>query len=191
MRDVTPRFRIFEQMPCISTHTPHAGRDRICQESFILSKISTHTPHAGRDIARGRWNIATLQISTHTPHAGRDHCPHCGQAIDWNFYSHAPCGTWRCHNPQTWDSHSDFYSHAPCGTWPRSDACHPPTFTFLLTRPMRDVTATFCVFSVHIHKILRSGLFLSFFSFFFTHISLFFQANLSAFYKVLPVRHFL
>mgnify|MGYP001347474644 CR=1 FL=1 len=77
----------------ISTHTPHAGRDRkacLSFRSFLFQltrpmrgatlttsirgrrgAISTHTPHAGRDsktVSAPKRNI----ISTHTPHAGRD-----------------------------------------------------------------------------------------------------------------------
>ena len=33
----------------ISTHTPHAGRDKGDIEPAINTLISTHTPHAGRD----------------------------------------------------------------------------------------------------------------------------------------------
>ena len=53
----------------ISTHTPHAGRDRFVYCVFIIFLISTHTPHAGRD-------YVSQQLSTDLAH----------------FYSHAPCG---------------------------------------------------------------------------------------------------
>ena len=79
-----------------------------------------------------------------------------------HFYSHAPYGTWRG-LIQHWQACKDFYSHAPYGTWPsvRCDekmktwiSTHTPLtgrdcqrgfslylwITFLLTRPLRDVT---------------------------------------------------
>ena len=58
----------------ISTHTPHAGRDRAAAvNSDSQLYISTHTPHAGRDNIIFPIVSADV-ISTHTPHAGRDMC---------------------------------------------------------------------------------------------------------------------
>ena len=55
----------------ISTHTPHARRDR-GQELFRgISRISTHTPHARRDRTEV-FQPSLNTISTHTPHARRD-----------------------------------------------------------------------------------------------------------------------
>ena len=55
----------------ISTHTPHAGRDRFFGVKIGDFNISTHTPHAGRDDDCPE-SLEDLEISTHTPHAGRD-----------------------------------------------------------------------------------------------------------------------
>ena len=57
----------------ISTHTPHARRDDISSaKTATLSLISTHTPHARRDLIIIQWRCAAMPISTHTPHARRD-----------------------------------------------------------------------------------------------------------------------
>ena len=56
----------------ISTHTPHAGRDKLMNSSQQKQTISTHTPHAGRDAKK------------HTTSWKTEH-----------FYSHAPCGARR------------------------------------------------------------------------------------------------
>ena len=56
----------------ISTHTPHAGRNKLIKNIFFLHIISTHTPHAGRnDLRVGFFTFAR------------------------NFNSHAPCGAQR------------------------------------------------------------------------------------------------
>ena len=79
--------------------------------------ISTHAPHAGRDetVEEIFVNIA---ISTHAPHAGRD-------TVRLSLYR----------------TTLDFYSRAPCGTRlkPLSQTLQE---LFLLTRPMRDATAS-------------------------------------------------
>ena len=130
----------------------------------IAEGISTHTPHAGRD----KWHMehaVLTAISTHTPHAGRDRLAFATQALLENFYSHAPCGARRelvanlrlhyaflltrpmrgatrgtltaCRQDGVISTHtphagrdvciqhqscaqSNFYSHAPCGARPRS-----------------------------------------------------------------------
>ena len=129
----------------------------------IAEGISTHTPHAGRD----KWHMehaVLTAISTHTPHAGRDRLAFATQALLENFYSHAPCGARRelvanlrlhyaflltrpmrgatrgtltaCRQDGVISTHTphagrdlhlirsgeivpfDFYSHAPCGARP-------------------------------------------------------------------------
>ncbi len=81
---------------CISTHTPHAGRNAkmgdyqaACRSGFQLTRpmrgatnfnsqvhptvaISTHTPHAGRNNRLQDLHHCLKIISTHTPHAGRN-----------------------------------------------------------------------------------------------------------------------
>ena len=56
----------------ISTHTPHAGRDKDMVLQIAKQLISTHTPHAGRDILEAELTSSPL-----------------------DFYSHAPCGARR------------------------------------------------------------------------------------------------
>ena len=49
MRGATAQDQVKSNMFCISTHTPHAGRDRMTATRNSTEQISTHTPHAGRD----------------------------------------------------------------------------------------------------------------------------------------------
>ena len=55
----------------ISTHTPHARRDKNIKLVDQQICISTHTPHARRDSAAEHLRRLDV-ISTHTPHARRD-----------------------------------------------------------------------------------------------------------------------
>ena len=114
MRGVTIFYFVVRVRHCISTHMPHAGRDKITAVSFRLGNkflltrpmrgvtsmasmmdtklsISTHTPHAGRDDLYHAGNRRG-SISTHTPHAGRDAVEADINGTVYNFYSHAPCG---------------------------------------------------------------------------------------------------
>ena len=123
----------------ISTHTPHAGRDRSPQVAIgaarhfnshapcgarragsaapgTVADFNSHAPcgarHTGaRGVAPGS------EISTHTPHAGRD-----ADRSDRDYAG------------------KHFNSHAPCGARPGllyTDPAHPQ---FQLTRPMRGAT---------------------------------------------------
>ena len=139
MRGATKYWKPIHQKNLISTHTPHAGRDRFlrilffhgvnfyshapcgarrCKKLFLVKsgKISTHTPHAGRD-HRWLFHRRNTWISTHTPHAGRDCCLFHQPVFRKNFYSHAPCGA------RLQYTHYGF-----------------PCIRFLLTRPMRGAT---------------------------------------------------
>ena len=74
----------------ISTHTPHARRDRYHTLLFLPFFISTHTPHARRD-SSAIGAVELEEISTHTPHARRDqNCEQC-RNLQMNFNSHASC----------------------------------------------------------------------------------------------------
>ena len=147
----------------ISTHTPLAGRDRLSLYLCILvPDFYSHAPCGtwrilppGECLARlflltrplrdvtlsDASPFSASAISTHTPLAGRD-IVYLVATGGWeNFYSHAPCGTWRNRkqfNALKWH----FYSHAPCGTWRGSGSVCGRWSRFLLTRPLRDVTFT-------------------------------------------------
>ena len=49
MRGVTAACKTATILSIISTHTPHARRDKTVAEVAKYSVISTHTPHARRD----------------------------------------------------------------------------------------------------------------------------------------------
>ena len=74
----------------ISTHTPHARRDFLHLLSMLDVTISTHTPHARRD-NQYTTNYMNNQISTHTPHARRDKFVKFLTCIFIHFNSHASC----------------------------------------------------------------------------------------------------
>ena len=71
MRGVTLRAAELTKNVTISTHTPHARRDDLREQSFFHHLISTHTPHARRDHSQVYYFFTNV-ISTHTPHARRD-----------------------------------------------------------------------------------------------------------------------
>ena len=81
-----------------------------------LEEISTHTPLTGRDLNKRLYRGLNI-ISTHTPLTGRDRCMTAEEAKLKYFYSHAPYGTWPMRG---------------------NDVKYP--MSFLLTRPLRDVT---------------------------------------------------
>ena len=94
MRGVTYSVIPAHLPPHISTHTPHARRDKQYGNAAEIYDISTHTPHARRDgqnpavfrytgeflltrLMRGVTledfdELPEIKISTHTPHARRD-----------------------------------------------------------------------------------------------------------------------
>ena len=87
---------LFRGISRISTHTPHARRDRTEVFQPSLNTISTHTPHARRDQLRlEKSSINT--ISTHTPHARRDSFSCMSWRYERNFNSHASCEAWLLH----------------------------------------------------------------------------------------------
>ena len=71
-RGVTARKRIVV-LTCheFQLTRPTRGVTRLDCAYQILVPISTHTPHAGRDKCRCQV-LSVWTISTHTPHAGRD-----------------------------------------------------------------------------------------------------------------------
>ena len=97
----------------ISTHTPLARRDEVCEDAEVCGDaISTHTPLARRDAPMGikqqniristhtplarrdDWYLNSIQyetISTHTPLARRDPAVRAAGKEIANFYSHASC----------------------------------------------------------------------------------------------------
>ena len=199
LRDVTCIECIIGILCHISTHTPLTGRDcgrlyyfgRIWDfyshapygtwlyTSFLtfLFKISTHTPLTGRD-SNPMWYKGGDNISTHTPLTGRD--LNCWKCFTWtlHFYSHAPYGTWphkifllinrwiSTHTPLTGrDEESIVYksllkisTHTPLtGRDSMSGGTASAVHLFLLTRPLRDVTATFCIYvTEHFHILGRT-----------------------------------
>ena len=91
MRGVTRRSAKARHCEEISTHTPHARRDRIAhrrngtREIFLLTRLMRGVT-ALRSVKGSE-----SKISTHTPHARRDGIKHYYGYTIADFYSHASC----------------------------------------------------------------------------------------------------
>ena len=150
-----------KRRPCISTHTPLAGRDRLF-ECWRVGKENfySHAPRGAR--LHFQLLFRVLGISTHTPLAGRDRPGQCGEVERGDFYSHAPRGARHLqiantgfflqistHTPLAgrdprrnviWFINRYFYSHAPRGARQRLTVVCTHFDKFLLTRPSRGAT---------------------------------------------------
>ena len=82
----------YREIPCtvISTHTPHARRDRT--RFFDLANILFLLTRLMRGVTRCKVLLEMMpNISTHTPHARRDIMYFPPFVALENFYSHASC----------------------------------------------------------------------------------------------------
>ena len=102
------------------------------------SSISTHTPHAGRDRTRHLFLLSN-NISTHTPHAGRDRVFCIIKLLLKHFYSHAPCGARQCIARQHFLV-IEFLLTRPMRGATLNIFYFYRKLYFLLTRPMRGAT---------------------------------------------------
>ena len=139
--------------------------------------ISTHTPLTGRDLILLSWRFCSRFLLTRPL---RDVTNNMVHRFYWfhNFYSHAPYGTWPCrqekiilvvlistHTPLTGRDGWKYFFILPKSfllTRPLRDVTYssftnPSAIIFLLTRPLRDVTATFCIYvTEHFHILGRT-----------------------------------
>ena len=134
MRGATTMAKQTETFTNISTHAPHARRDRKTLVAVLVILISTHAPHARRDLrpissclgaldfysrasCEARLYRAALriffEISTHAPHARRDgrHLPYWSMAA---ISTHAPHARRDSYVSLIWVLQYDFYSRASC-----------------------------------------------------------------------------
>ena len=82
------------QIPHVSIHAPHAGRDNDTRAHSPSIDVSIHAPHAGRDVVARR--IKECQaVSIHAPHAGRDGGGRRACQRLPRFNPRAPCGARR------------------------------------------------------------------------------------------------
>ena len=111
MRGVTVLFKLCLIRINISTHTPHARRDRKSAIMYRIYDISTHTPHARRD--HNFWNPEHFNS-----HASCEAWPWAYvYSIKWeNFNSHASCEAWQL-KVLSLSSKYNFNSHASCEAW--------------------------------------------------------------------------
>ncbi len=104
----------------VKNFNSHASCEAWRQQNTVKIRecpISTHTPHARRD-RRAGWMQAVSVISTHTPHARRDPFIFLSASSEYNFNSHASCEAW--HYVKRWFPElCDFNSHASCEAWRR------------------------------------------------------------------------
>ena len=117
MRGVTLKKEARPLYNNISTHTPHARRDK--REMVSEKQLWDFYSHASCEAwpTTAASAVAAGIISTHTPHARRDQ----SITITLHLLSH-------------------FYSHASCEAWPTLPSVYPMPILFLLTRLMRGVT---------------------------------------------------
>ena len=100
----------------ISTHTPHARRDKLLGNNKIKNKISTHTPHARRDKLYYRLVNALLlfQLTRLMRGVTTDYYTNIIPLV--NFNSHASCEAW--HSYIRYNTNLlNFNSHASCEAW--------------------------------------------------------------------------
>ena len=62
----------------------------------VETDISTHTSRVGCDVTSSVERTLGFLISTHTSRVGCDRYLYVCQSGGKNFYSHIPCGMWRC-----------------------------------------------------------------------------------------------
>ena len=105
----------------------------------VETDISTHTSRVGCDVTSSVERTLGFLISTHTSRVGCDRYLYVCQSGGKNFYSHIPCGMWRCAGEYRGNS-VNFYSHIPCGMWPDNPEEWGRRMAFLLTHPVWDVT---------------------------------------------------
>ena len=121
----------------ISTHTPHAGRDKFAVSlMFGIVDFNSHAP-CGARLSAGTIRTANITfqltrpmrgatavdaqrffdfyISTHTPHAGRDVSPSFQADTVWTFQLTRPMRGATLALKRSGSDESHFNSHAPCG----------------------------------------------------------------------------
>ena len=121
----------------------------------ITCSISTHTPHAGRDRIYNYGMLSPTKFLLTRPMRGAtggDGVTLFGEA---DFYSHAPCGARHRRHMQR-AGLLDFYSHAPCGAR-REFVCQVQDVDAISThtpRAGRDISGRIsvslkCIISTH------------------------------------------
>ena len=108
--DTDGKYDFYSHIPCgmwlmadidvvshvdISTHTSRVGCDGWIKKWMSLQEISTHTSRVGCDYSTGR-HRKNRRISTHTSRVGCDLFVLISASLQEYFYSHIPCGMWRC-----------------------------------------------------------------------------------------------
>ena len=100
--------------------------------------ISTHTPHAGRDRSRSGLLIRNSHFNSHAP-CGARHDPFLVFEFYQNFNSHAPCGA-RLRRSRVATPTSTFQLTRPMRGATLSSESERLKSRFQLTRPMRGAT---------------------------------------------------
>ena len=110
------------------SHIPCGMWRKAALELYYDKTISTHTSRVGCDTVEQWHQYITGGISTHTSRVGCD------------YFSNHPSDRFFLY----------FYSHIPCGMWHFSSSLPTPSWEFLLTHPVWDVTIFFAAF-IHQH----------------------------------------
>ena len=73
------------------SHAPCGARQSTQRHLNYMQQFLLTRPMRGAT-NYGMYVVVDMDISTHTPHAGRDEFTTGENSLNWDFYSHAPCG---------------------------------------------------------------------------------------------------
>ena len=122
-----------------NSHAPCGAQQNLIHFCAISVLISTHTPHAGRNRKLQKISNKIEDFNSHAP-CGAQPANEELLRCTIHFNSHAPCGA----QPRYTIQHiiiKYFNSHAPCGAQHIYRKHHKKCyFKFQLTRPMRGAT---------------------------------------------------
>ena len=107
---------------------------------WFSMKISTHTPHARRDRNLYRRVDTELWFQLTRLMRGVTHLLIICLSMVLHFNSHASCEAWPRSGAEARPHHENFNSHASCEAWPTLSEKRKPLSAFQLTRLMRGVT---------------------------------------------------
>ena len=122
----------YSHAPCGARHARSLGKP-------VIYQISTHTPHAGRDRAERQKVHRIADFYSHAPCGARpSDDADAPEPVD--FYSHAPCGARLCSDSETARLQQFLLTRPMRGATRGSIKKLGKQTKFLLTRPMRGAT---------------------------------------------------
>ena len=123
----------YSHIPCGMWPTVSRGRE-------VWKSISTHTSRVGCDFNSLGAVLAPLAISTHTSRVGCESARTATNFMKYEFLLTHPVWDVTQYNGNGSVVSSNFYSHIPCGMWRCNRSSRNTGRKFLLTHPVWDVT---------------------------------------------------